>query len=230
MTNQEIYTSVKKFLQSSSNQSLIASGNFSELYCQARQDFDFANELCQLSELLIESGIDVLSFITSIPADFLWGSIEPYVINFPTDLQEIGAYAFQNTSQLRFSKLPSKIRKIERGAFSNCKGLTSLSLPGSIEYLGVSVFSSCSNLTEVTIEEGISFLSDSAFAGCVNLTSIYLPSTIEELENFAIQGCPRLTIHYAGTKRDWAKIKKGIAVVDDRASIKCSDGVWGVHN
>lgn len=230
MTNQEIYSSVKKFLQSSSNQSLIASGDFSELYYQAQQDFDYVSELCQLSELLIESGIDVLNFITSIPTNFLWGSIESYVINFPTNLQEIGAYAFQNTPQLRFSKLPSKIRKIENGAFFNCKGLTSLNLPKSIEYLGMYVFSSCSNLTEVTIEEGISFLPGSAFAGCVNLINMYLPSTIKKLESFAIQGCPRLTIHYAGTKRDWANIEKGPAVVDDKALIKCSDGVWGVHN
>lgn len=230
MTSQGIYDSVKQFLQSPSNQSLIASGDFSELFARAHQYFNFIGEFRQLSELLIESGINVLSFLTKIPANFLSGCTESYVIEFPTTVQEIGNGAFQDARQLTFSELPDKIRRIGYAAFFNCKGLTSITLPGDMEYLGEAAFSLCSGLTDVTIGEGIELLPDDVFRRCQSLVNVYLPSTIRELEDGVFSGCPKLTIHYAGTKRDWAKIKKGAAVVDDRASIKCSDGVWGVHN
>lgn len=230
MTSQGIYDSVKQFLQSSSNQGLIASGDFSELFARAHQYFKYAGEFRQLSELLIESGINVLSFLTKIPADFLYGCTESYVIKFPTTVQEIGDSAFRNAQLLTFSELPDKIRRIEDSAFFNCKGLISIALPGDMEYLGSAAFALCSGLTDVTIGEGIESLLDYAFRSCRNLINVYLPSTIRELEDEVFSGCPKLTIHYAGTKKDWANIKKGVAVVDDRASIKCSDGVWGVHN
>lgn len=230
MTSQRIYDNVKQFLQSPFNQDLIASSDFSELFVRAYQYFTFIDEFRQLSELLIESGINVLNFLTKIPADFLYGCTESYVIKFPTTVQEIGNSAFRDTQLLTFSELPDKIRRIEDNAFFNCKGLISITLPGDMEYLGSAAFALCSGLTDVTIGEGIESLLDYAFRGCRNLINVYLPSTIRELEDEVFSGCPKLTIHYAGTKRDWAKIKKGVAVVDDRASIKCFDGVWGAHN
>ena len=230
MTSQRVFNNVKNFLQSSSNQDLITSGDFSELFARAHQYFEYVGEFRQLSELLIESGINVLSFLTRIPADFLYGCTESYAIKFPTTVQEIGDSAFRDAQLLTFSELPDKIHRIEDNAFFNCKGLISITLPGDIEYLGEAAFALCSGLTDVIIGEGIESLLDHTFRRCQNLINVYLPSTIRELEDEVFSGCPKLTIHYAGTKRDWANIKKGAAVVDDRALIKCSDGVWGVHN
>lgn len=71
-------------------------------------------------------------------------------ITFPSSLQKINAWAFQNT-QLTNVVIPTKTGHIGDGAFSDNANLKTVVVNGSECYLAVSAFAKCPTLTDVYI-------------------------------------------------------------------------------
>lgn len=80
-------------------------------------------------------------------------------------------------------------------AFNDCTELTAVTLPNSVTVIGWGAFSGCSNLKSVNISEGVELIAPEAFAGCSSLNtvkshnttapSIYHASTVDGVSHTA---------------------------------------------
>ena len=102
------------------------------------------------------------------------------VIRFATELTSIGAYAFNDCSNLTSVTIPNGVTSIGEYAFYYCTGLTSVTIPNSVTRLGKRAFSYCRGLTSVTIPNSITSIGAGTFYGCSNLTSISYTGTITQ--------------------------------------------------
>ena len=69
-------------------------------------------------------------------------------------------------------------------------------------------------------------IGDWAFDHCKSLPSVSIPANVTEIGKWAFEGCTALTeIHYAGTKEQWAAVKKGEDWNEDVSakSVICTD-------
>ena len=120
-------------------------------------------------------------------------------VNFPSNLQTIGAFAFRynqidifdlSRTQLTTIEtyglyylpitssiiLPDSVTTIGYAAMAWCSGLTSIHLGNSLTSIGNSVFYQCSSLTSITIPDSVTTIGRWVFDQCTNLTSITLPT------------------------------------------------------
>ena len=135
-------------------------------------------------------------------------------VQFGTNLEMVGDYAFSGCEKLSTITWNSKIRSIGQYAFSNT-AITSLTLPNSVTTVGAYAFTECgglktvvlgTNLTEipdsmffkckslqkVTINGMPTRIAEAAFAACTSLTSINIPDSVTQLGYSAFQDCTSL--------------------------------------
>lgn len=86
---------------------------------------------------------------------------------------------------IKNAKIIDGVIKIKSYAFSGSKSLTSVTIPSSVTSIGSSAFEGCTSLTNVTIPDSVTTIGYKAFYGCTSLKTVY----------------------YAGSKKDWKKIK-----------------------
>jgi len=79
-----------------------------------------------------------------------------------------------------------------------------------IATIGKFAFAENEQIQTVYVSEGIKLLDESSFYYCKNLKDIYLPQSLERIGPWALYGPSELTIHYAGTKRQWDNLTKGV--------------------
>lgn len=109
---------------------------------------------------------DVLSI-----GDFAFdGRIGLKTITLPDGLQEIGAYAFANTS-LTAIEFPQNLKMIDDHAFENTD-IQSIKLPDSLTDLGIGAFLSCLSLKSINVGTNIKSNLVSALYACENLDEI----------------------------------------------------------
>lgn len=79
--------------------------------------------------------------------------IERTAVNptLPSDLTQIGSYAFTNCPKLALTSLPSGVTSIGNSAFNGCTGLTSITFQGKPTKFASSAFGSCPNLTTINV-------------------------------------------------------------------------------
>ncbi|MBP3738369.1 MAG: leucine-rich repeat protein [Muribaculaceae bacterium] len=103
----------------------------------------------------------------------------------PSFITSIGAYAFQNHSDLQSITFHNGMKKIGNYAFYECLELTSVSIPYGCQ-LGVGSFGACEfNLTSVTLGGGQTEIPAYCFFDSDALRSITLPEGIETIGDFA---------------------------------------------
>ena len=113
-------------------------------------------------------------------------SIQYYVskVNLPSDLTEIGDFAFSEFRNLKEIEIPSTVTSIGKHAFQACWNLKSITIPQSISSIEVGTFYLCKNLTEVIIPNNITEIKEFAFYGCNNLSAVFYKGTnVEEWNN-----------------------------------------------
>ena len=93
-------------------------------------------------------------------------------ITIPSNIEEIGHYAFKNCRSLTNITLPNSISIIGSEAFNGCSKLEHIVIPDSVKRIEYATFKECSNLQEVTFGEGIKYVGDYAFEGCDTLSSV----------------------------------------------------------
>lgn len=106
-------------------------------------------------------------------------------INIPTNITEIGVYAFANCIDLASIAIPANITEIENYAFLGCSGLQNVTLANGINSIKNSAFSSCSSLSSIILPDSVTEILQSAFENCSALTSVTLPqnNTLTTLPN-----------------------------------------------
>ena len=83
-------------------------------------------------------------------------------------------------------------------------------LPSNLSHIGGHAFSFNTILEEALIPHGISSIGVGAFSNCLNLKLVSIPKSVKKIEANAFFNCAGLKrINYAGTKKDWRKIKRG---------------------
>ncbi len=105
-------------------------------------------------------------------------------------------------------------------------------IPQDIKSIGGHAFAKNINLLIVNIPDGITALGPGAFANCVNIKQITLPKSVKEIGYNCFFNCASLEkIFYAGSKADWAKIKRGNNWLAKAKSqlVSCSDGLISVN-
>lgn len=72
------------------------------------------------------------------------------------------------------STIPTDIINIGDYAFYHCVTLASVTLPNSLVNIGASAFAYCSNLNNINIPSSVTTIEDSAFEGCGSLNAVYI--------------------------------------------------------
>lgn len=88
------------------------------------------------------------------------------------------------------------VLKIGAYAFNNCTELTSVNMPASINEIGDHAFENCSALSNVTIPYAVTLIGPSAFKDCASITQINIPARVTEVKIWAFENCTSLTDVY----------------------------------
>jgi len=113
-------------------------------------------------------------------------------VQLPEDLQYIGAYAFQNCSQLEAVNVPDSITSLKEKTFSGCSALKTVDFGTGLEYINYAVFSNCTALEVIELPNSLTTIGNNAFSGCTSLKSIILPQQLEALGSSAFESCSKL--------------------------------------
>lgn len=148
-----------------------------------------------------------------------------YGSKVPYGVRAIGSACMGYGAEVTDIVLPNTVKYIADRAFYHTYFKTA-TIPSSVTHIGYEAFNGCDKLTGVTLL-GIKYIGKSAFSCCRELASVTIGSGVVSIGEYAFSGCYKLnTIKFAGTKAQWAKVKKGY---DWKAStplqaVVCSDG------
>ena len=111
-------------------------------------------------------------------------------VQFPSTLEEIGEYAFNDCKSLMCEiSLPHSLKRIEDYAFSSSAIKGNLALPEGLEYIGAYAFEMCSGLTgSLTIPNGIKAINSFSFRKCGFAGNLFLPMGLEKIKDRAFAG------------------------------------------
>lgn len=196
---------LKEFIQA--NMELIDDNNFDRLYKNAFIEL-VSNQIPQLTQILLDAGIDPLQHVTKVP--FMYASgLELTSVEIPDGVQGIDARAFENCKSLTKVVVPDSAKDINYAVFQGCTSLVDVKLPVRIKGgTSPTLFEGCTSLKSIKLPE-CAFIGSDLFSNCINLESIYIPKTVTTILPNAFDNCTSLTtIHYEGTVLEWLSINK----------------------
>lgn len=163
---------ILKFIKAHGN--LIDNNEWEMLYVSANNVL-LADDVGELTLLLLSANIDPLSYLDFIPEDYL-------------------AYA-----QIKEFNIPNNIKKIGAKAFSNCGEIIRIDIPDSVEEIGRLAFYNCLNLKSIKMSKNLKVLGDDAFYASEDLKDIYFDGTVAQWTNLEenrgeVDG-PKYTVH-----------------------------------
>lgn len=109
-------------------------------------------------------------------------------IAFDDDIEIVGAWAFQNCTNIKSIVIPSSVTVIGDSAFSGCKNIEIVALPENLTKIGQRAFYGC-GLTAISLPESLITIGDLAFNHCVNLTSVTIPNSVVNMGSSVFSGC-----------------------------------------
>lgn len=210
-------SNVKQIIED--NLDLINENRFEELYENVPENYRG-----ELSDILLDSGIDFLSYMNYVPAyAFFISTIKK--INIPQNIKSIEAYAFYGCTGLTSITIPDSVINIDNSAFRGCTGLTSVTIGNSVTKIGYEAFRYCTGLTSIIIPNSVKNIRSGAFYGCTGLTSVTIPSSVKDIDWQAFSDCNNLRdINFKGTKKKFLSIPIGSDAIRDGVTIHCTDG------
>jgi uncharacterized repeat protein (TIGR02543 family) len=122
------------------------------------------------------------------------GEADMISLEIPASVEEIGAYALPNVSNLQKLVFEEgfNFTSVGQYAFSQCINLTSCNLPDSVTSIGNYAFSGCAKLgtdssAPFTIPKNLTTLGSGAFNGCTGLTEVEIPEGVKTIGDKAFQ-------------------------------------------
>ncbi len=132
-------------------------------------------------------------------------------IDYGYSITRIGSYAFSGCSSLKSFRLPETVTKIEEGAFYGCTGLTGVVISDNITDIKDNAFYGCENLDLVTIGGNVTAIGKNAFVGCNVLTQIYFRGQPAVLGANALGTTENKYVYYYDNYNGWSTaIKNGL--------------------
>lgn len=111
---------------------------------------------------------------------------------FPSTLENLGDYAFSQTSLTSVNLSTTKVTAFPEGVFSSNEQLSSINLPTGLTSIGRKAFANNPALKSFTINTcPVTNIGSEAFANCGNLTRVTLPATLTTIYD-AFNGCNAL--------------------------------------
>ncbi len=155
----------------------------------------------------------------------------PVVWNYKNNDLANDGYRYIKVDNLRYSLKDGVVTVYEQSIY-----LTgSIVIPKTITYKGSTynvngivsaAFIYCSQIISVDIQAEIGNITTLAFSGCTDLLQVKLPKSVIEIEKKAFDKVPKgATFNYAGTKAEWATVKKGSDWLSS-TNVICSDGKY----
>ena len=223
----KISEKVLKFLSREDVQDALAQNDTQELYTIVENLYLSVSTVGELTNILMQAGINPLLGMTEIPVGFLayQGDIKSFSI--PIGITKINGSAFSFAS-LESITIPSSVREIDREAFYNCENLKTVKLPTGVELYGsafsfsglesielrdvklqsYSIFEDCEQLKSVVIKGDTPVIPAQTFENCIDLTHIELPEALKQIEYDVFYRCNKLRkINFAGTMEQWKNIE-----------------------
>ena len=156
----------------------------------------------------------------------------------PSNLRELGQYAFWGCKKLQSIFIPKTLKTVsDRGVFGDCISLKYAEIEDGMATIPNYLFQNCSALTEVKIPESVTTIGTSAFYSCSNLETVKLPSNLRELGEDVFGGCKKLqsiiipktlkTVSTWGvfgncTSLKYAEIEDGMEIMPDTLFKNCT--------
>ena len=156
---------------------------------------------CQMQSIKIENGVN------SIGNNAFQNCNQLTTIDFtePTNLKEIGDYAFAGCTYLGAVKVPDQVTKLGNYCFKDCTNLTAININGvsedgntSLTTIGNGLFYNCISLSQVIFPERVSNIDSVHYTcyGCSSMTYLGLPnnagSTDQIFKYDNVTGCNSL--------------------------------------
>lgn len=107
----------------------------------------------------------------------------------PSNIEHIGAYAFEGRGTPNSLYIPANIKTIGNDAFARCNLLQSVYLPETLQEIGPSAFSNCYNLRAAYLPISMKKIPDYLFAGCYNLKNLRWTNGQKQIGMHAFEGC-----------------------------------------
>ncbi len=129
---------------------------------------------------------------------------EETVLALPSNITEIGAYAFAGTN-VRSVLVPGNVRTIGSYAFSGCDTLESVRLLSGVRTISANAFNGAVGLIEVEIPNTVTEIGALAFYNCASLTEIVIPDSVTSIGHSAFRGCNslvKMTLPFVGESRE----------------------------
>lgn len=121
---------LKAFIEE--NIELIECGNFDLVYKHAKEHKYEQWYTGELTDMLYAIDMHPLNYLNIVPEGFLNNSTQIKNLYIPSNIEEIGWYAFY-ISALRTITIPTSIKKIDGGAFFRCEYLEEIKYYGTID-------------------------------------------------------------------------------------------------
>ncbi|WP_373835383.1 leucine-rich repeat domain-containing protein [Bacteroides heparinolyticus] len=118
-------------------------------------------------------------------------------VNFttPSQLEEIGANAFQN-AKLETLTIPATVKKLGDASFADIKTLTEVHIANGslLEILPPFLFSNAEKLTKVVFDgtNNLKTIQSSVFSNCASLQTFTIPKTVDRIASNAFKGAQAL--------------------------------------
>ena len=205
---------------------LIDAENFEEFYKIMPEDGFPLSRKGELTEVLIEAGIDPADYLKVLPFRYLADTgIESYSI--PGNITSIGPAAFIDCVKLKDLIIGNGVERIESIAFQGCSSLIRVDLPDSVTQIDDSVFENCHGLIEVTLSNNLKLIQNEAFRWCESLENIKIPASVTFLGIKLFRGCSNLkVIEYSGTLSQWERIVQSTTLAGSSIEqLKCKDTI-----
>ena len=155
----------------------------------------FCNTL--LSSVTFEEG----SQLRIIGEEAFSGALHLIQIQLPNQLEQIDAYAFQETG-LKSVEIPVGVTDLKEGVFASCHSLIQITVAdGNSAYQDVNgvvydrnmttlvAYPAGASATAYTVADQVIAIGEAAFRGARNLTSVQLPASLQEIQREAFYGC-----------------------------------------
>lgn len=181
--------------------------------CGGLESITLPNSLTSLGDRAFGSCVSLKSITLSDNVTFLGGGVFSGCtslkdVRLPARVEHLGEETFAGCA-IESIVIPKGVTDLSGDMFTNCTKLKSVTFLDRVEDLGMYTFYRCTSLTEFNVPEGVKIIGQYAFEDCANLVRITLPASVEKIEQNAFSGCSRLTnFRYAGTKAEWAALKK----------------------